>query len=242
MKIDYIVGQLNGPKAWTELGNHLGGYNLYVVDNLLRHLRLLNTKSYIVESRYIDRDYSSDYLQFYAQTFRTHDRHCQRVHFFSDDIAGVLEQSAWDQRTLHVEEFAERSYCGFCVIRPLSSAPIGRTVLKARVRDYFDMEATVTCRADFEANLFGADLKVTGTSFLQQDSRVGACAQVAIWAGIRHMHARHKYNWISVADITRLAGPTTSPEVVSLPAGSEFLTSERMLRAINESGFSTSLS
>ena len=110
-------------------------------------------------------------------------------------------------------------------------------MLKARVRPYSDMEATVTCRAKFDANLFGVDLEVTGTSFLQQDARVGACAQVAIWAGIRHMHARHKYNWVSVADITRLAAPTTASEATSLPAGSDFLTSERMIRAINEAGF-----
>ena len=72
------------------------------------------------------------------------------------------------------------------------------------------MEATVTCRADFDAHLLGVDLNVTGTPFLQQDARVGACAQVAIWAGMRHMQARHDYNWVSVADITRFAMPTTA--------------------------------
>jgi hypothetical protein len=51
------------------------------------------------------------------------------------------------------------------------------------------------------------------------------------------MHQRHKYNWLSVADITRLAAPTTAEEATSLPAGSDFLTSERMIRAINEMGF-----
>ncbi len=50
----------------------------------------------------------------------------------------------------------------------------------------------------------------------------GACAQVAIWTGARHMHQRHKYNWLSVADITRLAAPTAAEESTSLPAGSDF--------------------
>ena len=107
----------------------------------------------------------------------------------------------------------------------------------ARVRDGFDMEATVTCRAALDVNLLGVDLQVMGTSFLQQDSRVGACAQVAIWVGMRHMHARHDYNWISVADITRFATPKTSEEAVSIPAGSDFLTSERMIRGISEAGY-----
>ena len=99
------------------------------------------------------------------------------------------------------------------------------------------MEASVTCRAVFQANLLGIDLEVTGTAYLQQDARVGACAQVAIWAGMRHMHARYGYNWVSVADITRLATPTAPDEATSLPAGSDFLATERMLRAISDAGY-----
>ena len=55
--------------------------------------------------------------------------------------------------------------------------------------------------------------------------------------GARHMHLRYGYNWLSVADITKLASPTTEDKSVSLPAGSEFLTSERMIRAVYEMGF-----
>jgi hypothetical protein len=51
------------------------------------------------------------------------------------------------------------------------------------------------------------------------------------------MHERYKYDWLSVADITKLASPNTAEEASSLPAGSDFLTSERMIRAINEMGF-----
>ena len=130
-----------------------------------------------------------------------------------------------------------QAYCGFCVVRPLSRASIGRTVLLARVPSRFDMEPTVTCRADFSANLAGIDLQVTGTSFLQQDSRVGACAQVAIWAGMRHMHARYNYNWVSVADITRFARPPTVTESFSLPPASGLLSSDAMVRAIAEAGY-----
>ena len=99
------------------------------------------------------------------------------------------------------------------------------------------MEATVTCRADFDAHLLGARLQVTGTSFLQQDTRVGACAQVAIWTGMRHMHARHNQNWVSVADITRFASPPSRIEAVSLPNASDRLSTDAMVRAIAEAGY-----
>ena len=237
MKITHNVEPLDSPESWSRLACLLGGEALDVVRNTIRHLRVLNAKSYVVEDPYIDQDYSADYSQFYARTFRTHERHCKRVHFFSCDISPLLKRPLSTTRLRRLDDFAEQNYCGFCVIRPLSAAPIGRTVLQARVASGFNMEATVTCRADFEAHLLGARLQVTGTSFLQQDTRVGACAQVAIWTGMRHMHARHNYNWVSVADITRFARPPSQIEAVSLPNASDRLSTDAMVRAIAEAGY-----
>ena len=237
MRIDYTVEPLDSTEDWSRLADALGGEGLEVVRNTLRHLRVLGTRSYVVEDPYIDRDYSADYLHFYARTFRAHNRHCRRIHFFSSDVSSVLSRPLSTEALHQIRTAARSAYCGFCVIRPLPTAPVGRSVLRGQVLDRFNMEATVTCRAQFRANLFGVDLEVTGTSFLQQDARVGACAQVAIWAGMRHMHARYNYNWVSVADITRFATPTTASEAVSLPAGSDFLTSERMIHGISQAGY-----
>ena len=198
---------------------------------------MLNVSSYVLEDPYIDRDYSADYAQFYARTFRAHERYCKRVHFFSCDIAPLLQRPLSTKQLTRIETFGERHYCGFCVVRPLSSAPIGRTVLRAHVGSGFDIEGTVTCRADFDVHLLGNRLQITGTSFMQQDTRVGACAQVAIWAGMRHMHARHHYNWVSVADITNLAWPPSEIEAASLPNASDGLSSAAMVRAIAEAGY-----
>ncbi len=237
MKISHTVEPLDSPDTWSRLALLLGGEALDVVRNTIRHLRVLNAKSYVLEDPYIDQDYSADYSQFYARTFRTHERHCQRVHFFSRDISPLLQRPLSTTQLRRLGDFAEQAYCGFCVIRPFSTAPIGRTVLQARVANGFNIEATVTCRADFDAHLLGARLQVTGTSFLQQDTRVGACAQVAIWAGMRHMHARHNYNWVSVADITRFARPPSVTEAVSLPNASDRLSSDAMVRAIAGAGY-----
>ena len=237
MKISHVVESLETQEAWSRLARLLGGRSLDVVRNTIRHLRVVEAKSYVLEDPYIDRDYSTDYSQFYARTFRNHERHCKRVHFFSEDISPLLRRPLTTAQLRCMGELAQQTYCGFCVVRPLSAAPIGRTVLLARLANGFDMEATVTCRADFDAHLLGTRLQVTGTSFLQQDSRVGACAQVAIWAGMRHMHARHNYDWVSVADITRSAGPPSVTEAVSLPNASDRLSSDAMVRAIAEAGY-----
>ena len=237
MKITHTVEPLDSPESWLRLADLLGGEAIEVVRSTIRHLRVLNVQSYVLEEPYIDQDYSSDYAQFYARTFRTYERYCKRVHFFSSDITPLLERPLSADRLSRLGDFAEQAYCGFCVVRPLSTAPIGRTVLQARVASGFDMEATVTCRADFDAHLLGDRLQVTGTSFLQQDTRVGACAQVAIWTGMRHMHARYNHNWVSVADITRFASPPSEIEAVSIPNASDRLSTDAMVRAIAEAGY-----
>lgn len=237
MNVEFTVGHLASEGDWAGLADTLGGADHRVVRSIIRHLIAIGAQSYLVESQYIDRDYSSDYRRFYSQTFRTYHRHCKRVHFFADDIGDILGKPRWMDRVEALQATSKTSYCGFCVVRPLPGAPIGRTVLSAKGPAGAGLESVVTCRADVRSNLLGAELDVIGTSFLQQDSRVGACAQVAIWTAARHMHQRHRYNWLSVADITRLAAPTTPEEATSLPAGSDFLTSERMIRAINEMGF-----
>ena len=237
MNITHTVEPLDSPAAWSRLACVLGGADLDIVHNTIRHLHVLNVRCYVLEDPYIDRDYSADYVQFYALTFHAHERHCKRVHFFSRDISPLLQRPLTTDRLNELGGLAKGAYCGFCVVRPLSGAPIGRTVLLARVGNGFNMEATVTCRADIDAHLLGTRLQVTGTSFLQQDSRVGACAQVAIWAGMRHMHARHNYNWVSVADITRFAGLPSVTEAVSLPNASDRLSSDAMVRTIAEAGY-----
>ena len=237
MQIAYKVESLGTDDAWDKLAGAIGNGHPEVVQSIFRHLRILDVKSYILEEPYIDRDYSADYLHFYARTFRTYPRHCKRAHFFSTDISSLLALPRSTEQLHQLRGVARRYYCGFCVIRPLPKAPIGRTVLRAQVRKHKGMEPIVTCRAEYKANLLGMDIKVSGTAYIQQDARVGACAQVSIWAAIRHLHTRYGYNWVSVADITHLATPTGRNEANSLPAGSDFLTSDRILQAIREAGY-----
>jgi hypothetical protein len=235
--VDYQFGQLKETADWQELAKILGGDHLRIVRSVIRHLMVTGAQSYVLESSYIDRDYSSDYRRFYSQTFKTYDRHCKRVHFFAEDVEAICGNRNWAMKVSALGQTSLQSYRGFCVVRPLPGAPIGRTVLHGAGPMEAGLESVVTTRAKYRAHLMGAELDVVGAAFMQQDARVGACAQVAIWAGARHMHQRHDYGWFSVADITKLASPNTSEEAASLPAGSDFLTSERMIRAISEMGF-----
>ena len=79
MEISHTVETLDSAAAWSRLAR--GGAGLDVVRNTIRHLRVLDAKCYVLEDPYIDRDYSTDYAQFYALTFHAHERHCNRVTF-----------------------------------------------------------------------------------------------------------------------------------------------------------------
>ena len=201
MNVTFEIRHLKNEADWKQLGAFLSGASQLgaflggasdVVSCVIRHLMLSNVVSYLVENPYIDCDYSSDYRFFYAQTFRTYDRHCKRVHFFAEDVGAIFALPNWNERVKALQATSLRSYFGFCVIRPLPNASIGRSVLKMRGPEGKDLESVITCRADVRANLLGAELDVCGAAFMQQDSRVGACAQIAIWMGARHMHQRYR--------------------------------------------------
>src|ERR1700693_209139 len=97
MNVEFRIAQLQSQEDWAGLAQLLGG-GCRVVNSLIRHLIIVQVCSYLLETRYIDRDYSSDYRRFYAQTFKTYDRHCQRIHFFAEDIASIIANPTWVER------------------------------------------------------------------------------------------------------------------------------------------------
>ena len=132
MLITYTVQPLDTADAWDKLAHVLGDGHPTVVRNTIRHLRIVGAKSYVLEDPYIDRDYTADYLHFYARTFRTYARHCKRAHFFSDDVSFLHRHPRSTERLLQLRQVASTSELLRVlryVIRPLPTAPIGRTVL-----------------------------------------------------------------------------------------------------------------
>ena len=69
-------------------------------------------------------------------------------------------------------------------------------------------------------------LNVRAAPFIQQDRRIGACAQAAIWMADRPAHERHgAFRWRSVAQITALATEPADADLrKALPHGSDGLT------------------
>ena len=100
----------------------------------------LKCRSVALESHYIDRDHMEDHSVFYSKALFPYENYCRRLHFFSiegDDVekqlADIVATGAKEGRTAYdaaCREFSKRAYLGFCVIKPLTGSPVGRTVLR----------------------------------------------------------------------------------------------------------------
>lgn len=223
------------PSGAERLKNLLsGGRSNTCAAGLVDHVLSLGAQHAIVEEPYIDQDYSSDYVTFYAGAFRDYPRHTKRVHLFAEDVSGHLAKPLAEQQAA----LREAAYVGFIVVRPIAQGPIGRTVLR-----FPDLGPGLTvrkaARADFKVHLLGSTLEVKSAApFIQQDERVGSCAQASIWMAARPVHERHRRTgWFSIAEITRLATTPTDAELSrSLPAGSGGLNPIHIIRALRGMG------
>jgi hypothetical protein len=206
-----------------------------VLETLLAAFQTAGAASYVLEDTYIDRDFSAAYAAFYATLFKPYLKHCRRIHFFQSDIPQLVAGLPSEEKALAVEGEQER-YLGFVTLRPVAHAPVGMAIMSAR-HLFADAATSISVQGEYTVHVLGAELSVKGVPVTQQDTRVGACAQAAIWTVGRHLHARHKAPWYSVADITELAlNPIDSTLSQSLPAGSAFLTVDNMVRALRAMG------
>jgi len=171
---------------------------------LAKYLNRLQAQLIIVEPEYTDAGYLDDYAAYYVKCFKSYNRRCKRLHFFSKPISKevflrIIEGKATaTQRKRFVE-----SYLGFVVARPLPDAIIGRTVIKTygpgRDRRHY------TCVREYHANLYGVDLPVKSLAFQEQDTVMAACATVALWCAFNKTRDLFNSPAPTPAEITRAA-------------------------------------
>jgi hypothetical protein len=171
---------------------------------LAKYLARLGARLIIVEPAYIDAGYLDDYAAYYVKCFKTYDRRCKRIHFFSkqisaDDFLGIVDGKA---SKLELGRFTN-SYLGFVVARPLPDAIIGRTVLKTYDPD--NGRRNYKCIREYTANLFGIDLRIKSLAFQEQDTVMAACATVALWCAFNKTRDLFNSPAPTPAEITRTA-------------------------------------
>ena len=133
-----------------------------------------NIQSVLIEPRYADPDFRDEHSRFWHGTFRPYPTTCERVHLFSKRL-----------EDLNLGQYAD-AYKGYVVMRPLPSAPVGRTMI-APPRDLSDALATV-CLATDEVHPLGYTLRIKAMPFVSQDGQYLRCAHAAQYMVLMHAH------------------------------------------------------
>jgi hypothetical protein len=146
----------------------------------------LAIKTILREEPYVDRHYIEEYSHYYASAFQTLPASTVRLHFFADVLTdeglydSITEAAKGSAEWKQVQARLQTSYRGFVVVRPLPSAPIGRTVLAT----YADKGARRFTTQIHRVHIMGLELVVHGVPFQQQEVAVGACATTAMWSAL----------------------------------------------------------
>jgi hypothetical protein len=171
------------------------------------YLHDLGARSVVVEPNYFDRDYLSEFGAFYSTSTAGYPNICQRVHYFSSAVTRAYFMKAAGGN-LEARGALEKAYLGHVVLRPISGAPIGRTVVKVypdapgvQVGTPRIMEPARL----YECHVAGLTLGVSGIAWQQQDSAVGACATVALWSMLHSSAFDDRHSIPTTASITEMA-------------------------------------
>jgi hypothetical protein len=160
------------PAQWEALEAAIGAkeapeFGSEVLGRVLERVREHEPTRALVETDYIDADYRDEYTHFYSKTFAQLADRCRRVHFFKLLSDGSRER-----------------YLGYCVLRPLRSRPVGRTVLTPpdSVRSW------ISCTIGDVVHPYGQRLRTWGFPFMEQDTQLGVCAHASVWMVALYHH------------------------------------------------------
>lgn len=202
---------------------------------LYKYLKNLDAKKLLVEENYFDRDYLAEFSAFYSLSAKGYPNICSRLHFFAtDNLSRETFVKAAGGDTAAQEELQD-SYLGFMVIRPITSSPFGRTVLKWYPDKTPGTPRVIQPSRNYTVNVAGLSFTVYGLAWQQQDSGVAACATIGIWTML-HSSAFNARN--AIPTTTMITEAAHSSALVGLPPyPSHFLRADQIQHAAIQLGF-----
>lgn len=167
--------------------------------------------SVVIETRYIDIDYRSEYSSYYSRGFRAPPSSAHRLHFFRAPLRGEQLADLPD----------DAGYLGYVIVRPVALGPVGRTMLVPPP----GMSAVVRTTVHETVTLFGQKLHVEAVPFMQQDAQLDRCAHAAAWVCHYSAFRRDEVSRRSMASFSAMADPSLG---IGRPVPSEGLTARQL--------------
>jgi hypothetical protein len=155
-------------------------------------------KTVVIETRYIDIDYRSEYSAYFSRLFASVPDTAHRIHFFGTRLD---PSRLWNLPS-------DPDYLGYVTIRPARNGLISRAMLKPPP----DIAVAVRATATEVVSFFGQHLSITGTPFTQQDTQLGACAHAAAWMCYHLAYLRGEVSRRSSASFSLLADASLQPK------------------------------
>lgn len=179
------------------------------------------SRSCLVETRYIDADWRSEHARFYSTTYSRYPSVAHRAHFFACDLPDDLDDLSG----------LSGYYKGYCVLRPLQSQPVGRTMLEPPT----ELADAVRCESMETVDVLGWRMTVRGMPFISQDAQYLRCAHADIWMTLRHSYLQHQLSRKLPGDVhdAAMGGAVAGRQIPS-----DGLTQEQMLVAMTTLGLS----
>jgi hypothetical protein len=175
----------------------------------------------IFENNYIDENYSDEFAAYYSKILQMPSKLCTRLHLYDLTLFAVPPIPQ-----LHQLASEPSSYLGYLSLRPWCRVSQTNGSLKVDIKRGMDSRLIAFAQwnpTDKQAtglvvpsintkmvHLRGYSFQAKGVPFTQQESRVGACAQAAIWVADKVMHIRYHSKRHSTSQITLQAKSTLS--------------------------------
>lgn len=186
------------------LARYYGSLNDLPLRRCVEVARSLGAVTLVVETRYLDLDYRSEFSAYYSRQFADIPDTAHRLHFFGRRLTS---RSLWRLA-------ATSEYLGYAVIRPASTGLVSRALLPPPP----DLASAVRTSVTERVNFFGQHLEVRGVPFAQQDAQLGACAQAAAWMCHFTAHLRGDTARRAKADFSLKADASLQPHR-AMPSG-----------------------
>jgi len=206
---------LGSDADWRSLLDRYPCVNSLPLERCLEVARLGGASTVAIETRYIDRDYRSEFSTFYSRAFGPVPNSAHRLHFFRSPLA---QHQIWDLP-------ANSGYLGYVVIRPSELGRVGRAVLKPPP----GLDDAVRVKIKDPVNFFGQPLTVEGMPFVQQDTQLGRCAHAGIWMCHYLAYRRGDVERKTMAEVSLSADPGLG---MGRPLPSSGLTVQQLLELL----------
>lgn len=130
----------------------------------------------IQEMHHIDRSFRDTYYAYFSNQHFDVKRYSRRLSF----IRGVIDATAFYSLDIEIQKEIALNFMGACVINPLSTGVIGRTLIDPQfLISKSDMPAYVRV-SNFKLHIYGKKFLVKAFPYRMQDEETMRCAEVTL--------------------------------------------------------------